>query len=537
MLQKTITIAFIYTCVIFTSCDSLLNTPPLDQIPDDQWWKNKKQTIMMVNSTYEKLFDINDVAFGDCISDNAKHRDGNITNVGNGTYDTRNPHILGFWKYNSIAELNYVLEGLEKSKANISDEEYRQFRAQVRFIRAFVYYYMAFRFGDIPLITKTLTVQESRQTSRQDRAEVLAFILHELEEGVLKDIEVVPVTESGRVNKDVVNAFLARIHLYEKNYKKAIYYANALIETNRYELYNDYDGLFRPQSDGKNKEVIFERQYVQSLYTHVLNRNLSPASSVYTGWSNALILQSLVDEYECIEGHAFHDCESLGCKRVQERKDIESPSKRGEYEFRDPRLAATVMYPFWQWKVGDVIQSVYGVDDPESRDYVKKETHMSGYLVTKWVDLLGEFNDRTLAHKNMTIIRYADVLLMKAEALIEEGQNLEEAVALIKQVRDRAGMPTNIIVTNQGELREKLRHERRVETAFEGLRYFDIIRWRIAGQVKSGKTYGARLKAVNENMDNKFMEERFWDDKMYLFPVPQGAIDVNPNLEPNNNGW
>lgn len=81
-----------------------------------------------------------------------------------------------------------------------------------------------------------------------------------------------------------------------------------------------------------------------------------------------------------------------------------------------------------------------------------------------------------------------------------------------------------------------MRHERRVELAFEGLRYYDMIRWRIVDQVRKGNAYGARLKAVNENMDNKLMEKRFWDDKMYLFPIPQAARGLNPNLT-QNSGW
>lgn len=135
----------------------------------------------------------------------------------------------------------------------------------------------------------------------------------------------------------------------------------------------------------------------------------------------------------------------------------------------------------------------------------------------------------------MTILRYADVLLMRAEALIEKNQDLGEAAALINQIRSRAGMPV-IAATSQADLRNKLRHERRIETAFEGLRYYDIIRWKIAKDVKVGNVYGARLKAISENMDNKFMEERFWDDKMYLFPVPQEAMDNNINLT-QNKGW
>ncbi|MDR2042061.1 MAG: RagB/SusD family nutrient uptake outer membrane protein, partial [Tannerella sp.] len=402
------------------------------------------------------------------------------------------------------------------------------------FIRAFNYYHMLFYFGDIPLITRTLTVAESRETSRQPRAEVLAFVLRELEES-LADIEAVPVTESGRVNRDVINAFLCRVNLYEANYEQALQHADAVINTGKYELFGDYENLFRPQTDGQTKEIIFERQYAAPLYVHEVNKMLSPSSSVYTGWTRVLPLQDFVDEYECIAGHPWHDCEALGCEYVQKRKEVETDTRRGEYEFRDPRLAVSIQYPFWEWKVDGVVKSVYGVDDPASRDYTQSATHTTGYLLAKWIDLRGENIDRDRAEKNMTILRYGDLLLMKAEALIETGQNLGEAARLINQIRARAGMPS-IPAGAQDELRRALRHERRIETAFEGLRYFDIIRWRIAGQVKPGKAYGARMKAISENMDHKFMEDRFWDDKMYLFPIPQNARDANPNLT-QNPGW
>ena len=204
----------------------------------------------------------------------------------------------------------------------------------------------------------------------------------------------------------------------------------------------------------------------------------------------------------------------------------------GEFDFRDPRLNTTITWPYKEWVVDGNVRCRYGVDDPNSGDYVQKETHMTGYMCEKWIDLRGEYADRTLADKNMTILRYADILLMRAEALIELNQNLPEAVSLINQIRTRVNMPV-IGMTSQSVLRERLRHERRIETAFEGLRYFDIIRWRIADKVKKGKVYGARLKAVNENMDHKYVEERFWNDKMYLFPIPQEAMDNNGNLVQN----
>lgn len=536
MLQNKFIQIFVLLSLAFTSCDDLLTTPPLDMIGDEQWWKTKSQVEMMVNSCYLELYGPDDVVYRDCLTDNAKYRNGNIPAVGNGTHDTSNGFVKNQWKYASLAKLNYTLEGIEKAKAYISADDYKQLSAQVRFIRAFIYYDLIFYFGDVPLVTKVLTVAESRETSRQPRSEVLAFILKELEEGVLKDIVVAPSGESGRVNVDVVNAFLARIYLHEKSYDKVIQYTNEVIKSKRYELYPNYEALFRPQSDGANKEVIFERQYSAPLYVHNLNRDLSTGSSIYGGWAQVTVLQPMVDDYECINGHAYHDCEALRCEYVAKRKAVESEKKRGEYQFRDPRLGSTIIYPFWEWKVGGVVQSVFGVDDPTSKDYAKKETHMSGYILTKWVDLEGTNPDRTRGHKNLTILRYADVLLMRAEALIEKNQDLGEAVSFLNLIRTRAGIPANIAIASQAELRAKMRHERRVELAFEGLRYYDMIRWRIGDQVRKGNAYGARLKAVNENMDNKLMEKRFWDDKMYLFPIPQAARDLNPNLT-QNTGW
>ena len=527
---------YVIACSLsLVSCDSFLTTPPLDQISEDQWWSDKNQSEMMVKGTYQHIYGPSEVALRDCLSDNATHREGKYKQMGNGTYTTQSAAVKDEWKYGSIAKLNYVLEGLEKAKGNLTESEYLRYTAEVRFIRAFIYYNMSFFFGDIPLIKKTLTVSESREVSRQPRGEVLAFVLDELENYVLPNINAIEVNESGRVNEQVVNAYLSRVYLYEKNYEKVLEYTDKVIKSGDYELYADYDGLFRPQSDGTNKEVIFERQYSSPLVVHELNRNLSYASGVYSGWSHVLVLNELVDEYECLNGHFVSECEALGCEYHQKRLNMETNTHRGEYDFRDPRLDATIVWPFKEWVVDGAVRARYGVDDPNSADYLQKEVHMTGYMCQKWVDMRGEFADRTLADKNMTILRYSDVLLMRAEALIKLDRNLPEAVSLLNQIRSRVNMPS-IEVASQSVLREKLRHERRIETAFEGLRYFDIIRWHIGDQVKKGKVYGARMKAISEDMDHKYIEERFWEDKMYLFPVPQEAMDNNPNLV-QNEGW
>lgn len=533
-----------YTILSFSffGCDDFLTTPPLDQVTEGDWWKDETQVQMMVDDCYNKLYNGEIDIYREAFSDNAIYS--NNTAVGDGSFTPYTWDVLNEWKYSAVAQLNYVLEGIEKSKDILSEDAYARMSAEVRFIRAYIYYDMLFYFGDIPLVTKVLTPDESRQVTRQPRAEVLDFILTELNEALV-DIQKDPSDESGRVNLNVVHAFLARIYLHEKNYEKVLEHTKAVMDSGKYGLYraydndpikNSYEELFRPNADGNNNEVIFERQFLAPLHTHELNRNMSFPSSVYRGWKGLMPVQDMVDEYECIAGHPFKDCESLGCEYVAKRAEISANGGYGEYEYRDPRLKSTIITPGWEWKSNGVVTAVYGIEDPNSKDYILQEANSTGFLVTKWVDLDGEESDDVRGDKNLTIIRYADLLLMRAEALIELNRDLQEAVDILNEIRDRARMPRNVKLTSQSELRDKLRHERRIELAMEGLRYYDIIRWRICDKVKNGDVYGFAKMTESGKRENIFMEKRVWKDHMYLWPIPQDARDLNKNLT-QNPGW
>jgi len=539
-------ILFLTLCIVFIiSCDDFLTTPPLDKIGEEQWWNNQDQVQMMVDDCYNRIYTSNGdhmIPFRDGYTDNAIWRGNNA--VGDGSLTAYTGKVKDEWKYSDIVHLNYVLEGLEKSSAFLSAEQIARYKAEVRFLRAFLYYDMIFYFGDVPLVTKVLSIDESRQTSRQPRNEVLSFILKELEEALI-DIVKVASDDSGRINADVIHAFLSRIYLHEKNYEKVLYHTQEVIKTGKYALYrayeNDpekksYEELFRPKADGNNNEVIFEKQYSSPLQVHTLNRGLSYPSSVYKGWLGLNIVQDLVDEYECIAGHPYHECKQHNCEYVAKRNEIESTGGYGEYEYRDPRLKSTIITPGWEWKINGEVNSVFGIEDPDSKDHISKEPFCSGFLVTKWVDMEGEEADRVRGQKNMTIIRYADVLMMKAEALIEKGEDLQEAVNILNDIRDRARMPKNIMIGGQEVLRQKLRHERRVEFAIEGLRYYDIVRWKICEEVKNKNAYGFAMKNDQGVRENIFMEKRVWKDHMYLWPIPQDARDLNQNLT-QNPGW
>ncbi len=541
---KSILILFsaIFVC---SGCDDFLTTPPLDQITEGDWWQSEEQVRMMVDDCYSKLYN-NDgdnlIVFRDAYTDNAIWSNNN--SIGDGSFTAYTSGVKNEWKYSDIANLNYVLEGIEKSKEVLSSDVYAHLSAEVRFIRAYLYYDMMFYFGDIPLVTKVLTTDEARQTSRQPRAEILNFILTELKE-VLTDITKDPSGDTGRVNEDVVNSFLARIYLHEKDYDKVLEHTKIVMDTGKYALYrayddaadtNSYEELFRPAADGNNNEIIFEKQYLAPLKVHALNRNLSFPSSVYRGWKGMMPIQNLVDEYECIAGHSVKDCEALGCEYAAKRAEISADGGYGEYEYRDPRLKSTIVTPGWEWKTKGIVTAVYGVDDPNSKDHISKEPNSTGFLVTKWVNLDGVEADNTKGDKNLTIFRYADILLMRAEALIEKNTDLQEAVTILNEIRSRARMPQNIVVASQAVLRDQLRHERRIETAIEGLRYYDIVRWRICDKVKNGDVYGFAKMTESGKRENIFMEKRVWKDHMYLWPVPQDARDLNENLT-QNQGW
>lgn len=545
--MKKVKSILILICTIFvcSGCSDFLTTPPLDQITEGDWWKNEDQVRMMVDECYNKLYNgdgDNMIVFRDTYTDNGIWS--NKTTIGDGSFTAYTSGVKDEWKYADIAHLNYVLEGIEKAKDMISPDAYAHLSAEVRFIRAYIYYEMLFYFGDIPLITKVLTTDEARETSRQPREEVLSFVLRELDD-VLLDIAKESSEETGRVNEDVVNSFLARIYLHEKDYDKVLVYTKAVMDAGKYGLYrayddatgtNSYEELFRPKADGNNNEVIFEKQYLAPLRVHDLNRNLSFPSSVYRGWKGFMPLQNLVDEYECIGGHSVEDCEALNCEYAVKRAEITAKGGYGEYEYRDPRLKSTIVTPGWEWKSGGVVTAVYGIEDLNSKDHLSKETNSTGFLVTKWVDLDGGEVERTNGDKNITIFRYADILLMRAEAFIEKNTNLQEAVSILNEIRSRARMPQNIVVASQSVLREQLRHERRVETAIEGLRYYDIVRWRICDKVKNGEMYGFAKMTDSGKRENIFMEKRVWKDHMYLWPIPQGARDLNKNLT-QNTGW
>jgi hypothetical protein len=234
--------------------------------------------------------------------------------------------------------------------------------------------------------------------------------------------------------------------------------------------------------------------------------------------------QSLVDEYEMANGKTIDEAGS--------GYNADDP-----YKNRDPRLQNTIVVPGAWYDKG-----YFDPLNPSSYDYYAAYNY-TGYAGKKYTQDLSDYGDMWNTGLNMPVIRFAEVLLAYAEAKIESGDIDNTVYEAINKVRNRAGMPDvdQAVYNSQSTLRTLVRRERRVELALEGLRWFDVQRWRIAEEVMNGPVYGSRLGTVDPTngalhltQDRILSEQRVFDpSKNYLWPIPQSQVDINENLGQN----
>lgn len=436
-----------------------------------------------------------------------------------------------YFNYSGIRTANYFLENVDKVPMSVFEIE--QMKAEVRFLRAFNYARKMMCFGGVPLVTRVLQYGEETKIPRSTEDEITAFVLNELK--TVADLlpESRPLVERGRITKGAALALKARVELFAKNYDQAAKDAKAVMDLQLYDLYTDYEGLFwevNQDDEKRNMEVLLEVCYKAPVYA-------SDLGALYTveegGWNSINPTQRLVDTYETIHGLKIDEDETY---------DPDQP-----YKNRDPRLSASVIYPgqSWNGRIFNSLQIVGEVD--EYYNSSKPNRSKTGYCLRKYcapLDKLKNNSPEIGQNVNFIVIRYAEVLLTYAEALIEMNKDLDLAKTAIDKVRMRAGMPV-LTVTDQAGLRKALRNERCVELAFEGLRWFDIKRWNIGKEVMNGPVYGVRPGVINMSTSEITFTSpdhivvgdiRVFDvNRDYYFPIPQEDIDANPALQGHQN--
>lgn len=523
-----------------TACKDL-DLAPVDRFTEATYWTTAEKANSVLNTAYSQMFR-NDYFFNnEGMSDNAYNGRGDANGVASlaaGTYDASLGRIREEWNfhYSGIKTCHIFLENVDRV-SNMDPALVNRMKAETRFIRAFHYFQLMTWFGDVPLFERDINVEEAKTIARTPRAEVLNFILKELDEvaGVLPVNTAYGNQDKGRATKGAAIALKARALLYEGRWQEVVAASEMLLNNNSngtYNLFPSYEGVFLPQNEN-NAEVILDLQYVPVVRAYSNFFDYAPLA--VGARLNALApTQELVDSYIMANG-----------KRIGEAGSGFNEAE--PYKNRDPRLTATVVYHGYQWKRPDgTTKTIYtkpGSDPDRSAVDEYKPGGVSsptGYYIRKYYDPTSAVNFQS--GLNLSLIRYADVLLMYAEAKNELGQ-MNESVwnQTIKALRARAGFTDPQALNfnsawSQQELRNLIRNERRTELAMEGLRIFDIRRWKIGDEVLNGWAHGAQFGPAS--IDNGYIranQRTFDESKHYLWPIPRDERALNQNLTQNPN--
>jgi hypothetical protein len=432
--------------------------------------------------------------------------------------------------------------------------QYQNLQFEARFLRAYYYFLLVRSFGGVPLITTTMDAMEINSQPRATSDDVFQFINSEckaIQDTIVKDysdlgaMQLKSKNETGRVNNLCVLALKARASLYyasplfnpnndRERWHQAALDNLELINTCRargMKLSADYGALFQKDNWQNSEECILVRRIVSA--SNTFEKYNFPIGLENAGGGNCPT-QNLVDAYEMTNGKAITDADS--------GYDPQNP-----YANRDARLAMTVAVNGEQWP-NETLETFIGGANALPITYATP----TGYYLKKYVNkslTIGALNATTERH-HWVIFRLAEFYLNYAEAMLNyTGSGYETssglsmtAAAAVNVVRARAKQPNLATGLDANQFKERLQNERFVELAFEGHRFYDLRRWKVAGEQKYRTIKSMR---ITKNADGTFTytpqsdtsTRSYWDDKMYLFPLAQSEILKSGGALTQNPGW
>src|SRR5699024_1633813 len=447
-----------------TSCeDHFLNIKPDDRITGDNFWISSKDTKMALYGIYNTLQERHVYGYGpgfDAMSPNAHqwaHWEGKEMQVGNGTITSGSGGIvIERWRsaYQGINRANYFLENIDK--VEMPEDQKNIMIGEAYFLRGVFYSLLANSYGGVPIITSSLSTEEARQLTRASLDETWQQVHSDYDEAISRLSIEAPAT--GRVTKGAALGMKMRAYLYQGNWDKVLEYADQVIDLGIYGLFPSYKGLFQLANE-HNEEVIFNVEYMDGPFDQgsVFDRYFQPQNLAHgvNGSNSVAPIQHLVDAYGTIDGNPI---------------DPDQP-----YKNRDPRLDFTILRPGAEF---------------QGQLYPKEIQNHTGQKVGFGIRKYTIETQEVEPHQSpltFIVLRYAGVMLAKAEALIEkESPNVGKAIQLINRIRterEDVNMPPIPAGLSVDEARQKLRHERRIEFALEGLYWADVRRWEIGQEI------------------------------------------------------
>jgi starch-binding outer membrane protein, SusD/RagB family len=448
---------------------------------------------------------------------------------------TNNPVDIWAKSYQNIRKVNIFLKYIDNLPVNGSAQEEGKTRmkGEAYFLRAFFYHELYRRYGAVPLLDKPLNIDEDLQIPRNSEEEVVEFIVKDCETAA----SLLPATYSaanlGRAPKGAALLLKSRVLLYAasllhnpenkpEKWQRAAAAAKAVMDLNVYRLDDNYKTLFHTRT---SPEVIFQStvNHVWKVVDNDWVRHTQPPSQG-GGWGNLQPLQNLVDEYEMNNGKYITDPSS--------GYDANKP-----YVGRDPRFYQSIIYDGCKW-AGATINTYVGSGVDGLNYNNNAAATKTGYYVAKLLDETATLitSYRPGSHY-WVFMRYAEALLNYAEAQNEALSTPDQSVYdAINKIRDRANVKMPPIQTglSKEEMRQRIRHERRIELAFETHRFWDLRRWRIGTQ-EGTNAYGMKItKSGTVYTYEKFLlENRVYRPAFDLFPIPQTEREKDKALTQN----
>jgi starch-binding outer membrane protein, SusD/RagB family len=534
MNRRTLILGALVLTMPFVGCqsaDKLLDVTSPTTVSDETFWTQENDAVLSLNAAYSATPGWFDVIGLDGLTDNGgvNRQFDNRYVYSDGTFDPQSGYGRGLWNgyFAGVARTNILLGNIDRiPTGKIDPSRKARYIAEAKFLRGVMYLQLVALFGPVPMPLVPMTDAEARALTNATTTQLYDQIIKDLDEAAA----VLPASytgnDVGRGTKWAAIAYKARAALYAGRFQVAADAAKQVIDANVYSLHPNYGQLFTYAGEN-SKEIIFAHNYAKSTQASGQNNNIfgeyGPPTNSAAG--RVVPIRQLVDAYLMKDGLPITSSPLYNAKAWTPTDTLNYASNR------DPRLAATILYPGAPWDANTFDSRPRGISTrPEAIDLGNENVSVTGFNIRKYIDLTDK-GDRGNGGIDMILMRYADVLLMYAEAKFELGQNDATALAAFNQVRARVGMPLATTLS-----RAEIQRERRVELAFEGLRLFDIRRWKIAEQVMPapaacGIDYinaaGATVRQCQPASARQFPA------RAYLWPLPQAELDLNANLKQN----
>ena len=491
---------FLVVAALFVSaCEDFLEKHPLDELSSQTFWKNEKDADMALAGVYSRLlnntYDINRIDW-DAMTDDffLFGTYGRVDNIAKGLVEpTTGGIVTSIYadSYKGVTACNIFLDNIDRADFN-ADKKSR-YKGEALFLRALFYFTLTEIYGGVPYYSESVTL-ENAFVKQTQKSEIVQEIIADLDAaaGLLPD-----VAYAGHAVKGSALALKAKVLMHNGQWAEAADAANLVIQSNVFNLSPSYRNLFLAAGQEKNPEIIFSSRYLNP------DRFATEGADMKYGAAAALnASNSFLEEFECTDGLSISE------SPLYDPSDI--------FANRDPRLALTIRHasePITNPGNGLVHNnSLSGLHTP--------------YLIRKYVDPTHlPYSYATRSDQDFVILRFAEVLLIYAEAKNEASGPDQSVYDAVNRVRSRTGvtMPGLPAGLDQAAMRDRIRHERRVELGAEGLRYLDIKRWKTAETI------------IPNIIDPGGVPRQFDPQKHYVFPFPQSEVDVNTNLDQNPN--